>query len=178
MTVLYTVGHSNRTLADFMGMLREAGIAFVADVRAYPFSRRHPQFDRPRLEHDLGMVGIDYRWVGEALGGRRKARPGSAHISLSESFRGYADHMETAAFEAAVGELVVLGDGARLAFMCAERLPEDCHRGLIADWLATRGVGVTHLLHPGIAREHLLDLRVRMDGRRLVYDLGSQRRML
>lgn len=179
-TRLYTIGHGDRPIAVFAGMLRAAGVRTLVDVRRYPGSRRHPQFGREALAHALAEADIEYRWEGEALGGRRKARTDSRHVAWrSESFRGYADHMETPAFEAALARVLEKARSAPLAVMCAERHPAQCHRQLIADALIARGLAVTHLLEPGRTSEAALHAAARIEGANVVYDvqpsaLGAQ----
>jgi uncharacterized protein (DUF488 family) len=175
MMTIYTIGHGNRAIAELTGLLREAAIECLVDVRAYPASRRHPQFSRDALEQSLLGGGICYVWEGKSLGGRRKAAADSPHVALrSPGFRAYADHMETADFRQGAERLVELAGAARTAIMCAERLPWECHRNLISDSLVTRGLRVLHLMGPGASREHALNPVARRDGERLIYDAGEQ----
>ena len=174
MTV-YTIGHGNRAIGELLALLRGAGIGCLVDVRAYPASRRHPQFSREALQESLAAAGIRYVWEGKSLGGRRRPVAGSRHVALrSASFRAYADHMETAEFRAGVGRLLDAGERAPAAILCAERLPWECHRNLISDSLAARGVRVLHLMDKGETREHALNPVARVEGERLVYDAGEQ----
>jgi uncharacterized protein (DUF488 family) len=106
-------------------------------VRAYPGSRRHPQFSRENLRASVDAAGIAYRWEGKALGGMRAS---------------YADHMQTEQFQSAAGALSALP--GRVCIMCAESNPSNCHRSFIADWLVVHGQPVVHLLELGIRREH------------------------
>lgn len=173
--MIYTVGHGSRPIGEFTGLLRDAGIECVVDVRAYPASRRHPHFAREALERSLADAGIRTVWEGKALGGRRKPGADSPHLALKNaSFRAYAGHMETPAFREGLDRLVETGRGLRSAIMCAERLPWLCHRNLIADSLVARGVRVLHLIGPGQMREHALSRLARIEGGRLVYDVGGQ----
>ena len=177
MGMIFTAGHGNRTLVELIDLLRAAAVTSLVDVRAYPASRRHPQFNRDRLAEALAQAGIAYRWEGRDLGGMRQAAAGSPHTALEPGFRGFADHMATAAFGAALFRLVESAQVERPALLCAERDPMQCHRKLIADGLVAAGTRVTHLLEPGHAEEHRLDPRLRLDAGRLVYDLdgGGQR---
>ena len=173
--MIYTVGHGNRSIEEFLALLREAAIRCLVDVRAYPASRRHPQFAREALERSLGEAGIRYVWEGEALGGRRKASRDSPHIALrSPGFRAYADHMATREFHDGMGRLIELGRSARTSVMCAEGLPWECHRFLISDFLVAEGEKVIHLVNPGTAQEHRLNPLVRLEDGRLIYDAGKQ----
>jgi len=172
---LYTIGHGNRAIEEFAGLLRAAGIECLVDVRAYPASRRHPQFSRDALEASLAGAGIRYVWEGKSLGGRRKAAADSPHIALrSPGFRAYADYMATEEFRAGLQRLLGLAGSGRVVIMCAERLPWECHRNLISDGLAARGVRVLHLMDKGESREHALNPAARRDGERLIYDGGEQ----
>ena len=172
---IYTIGHGNRAIGEFVGLLGEAAIECLVDVRAYPASRRHPQFSRDALEKSLVGAGIHYVWEGKLLGGRRKVAAGSPHVALrSPGFRAYADYMETEEFHAGAARLLELAGTTRTAIMCAERLPWECHRNLIADSLVARGVRVLHLMSPGESREHALNPVARRDGERLIYDAGEQ----
>jgi uncharacterized protein (DUF488 family) len=173
--VIWTVGHGNRPLGEFIALLQDAGIECLVDVRAYPASRRHPQFAREALEQSLAEAGIRYLWEGNALGGRRKPGAKSPNVALKNpSFRAYADHMATENFREGLERLLELARSARTAILCAERLPWQCHRNLIADSLAARGARVLHLLEPGKSLEHALSRLARIEGERLVYDAGEQ----
>jgi uncharacterized protein (DUF488 family) len=174
---LHTIGHGDRELGVFLAMLREAGVCTLVDVRRHPGSRRYPHFGRDVLAAALGAGGIAYRWEGEALGGRRRARRDSRHEALrSESFRGYADHMETTAFVDALGRVLDAARSAPLAVMCAERHPSQCHRQLVADAAIARGFAVVHLLEPGRAEPARLHPAARVEGESVVYDVAPSAR--
>ena len=176
--MIYTIGHGNRPIEEFVGLLKEAAIECLVDVRAYPASRRHPQFARASLEGSLAGAGIRYVWEGTALGGRRKPGANSPHVALRHpGFRAYAGHMASEEFRQALDRLAATGDGGRTAIMCAERLPWRCHRYLLADSLVARGVRVLHLMGPGQRKEHALNRLARGDGGTLVYDAGEQPRL-
>ena len=152
---IWTIGHSTRPVEELIGMLESAGVNLLVDVRAFPRSRRHPQFNRESLAGSLEGHGIAYRWEGEALGGFRKPSPESRNTALrNPSFRGYADYMESEVFGAAAGKLMDSARANRLALMCAEQHPSRCHRRLISDWLVARGVEVDHLLGAGRTERH------------------------
>ena len=154
---IWTVGHGARPVKELAFLLETARIGLLIDVRAHPGSRRHPQFNREPLESSLAAHRIGYRWEGKALGGFRKPRPDSANLALrNESFRGYADHMRSAEFTAAAYGLIESARGARLALMCAEQHPSQCHRRLISDWLVSHDVEVEHLLKEGLGELHTL----------------------
>src|SRR4051812_25850646 len=119
---VWTIGHSNRTIQDFLALLQAHEIAFLADVRRFPGSRRYPHFNQEPLEKALGEAEIHYMHFPE-LGGKRKARADSRNQSWKNlSFRGYADHMETQEFQAALEHLKAFAARQNLAIMCAEVL--------------------------------------------------------
>lgn len=142
---LYTVGHSNRSLDEFLDVLREHGVRQVADVRVWPRSRRHPHFCDDSLSGSLDRAGIRWRHF-EALGGMRKPEKNSPNQGWeSEAFRGYADYMATHHFGKALRELMDWAGKAPTAVMCAEARPSQCHRRLIADVLTLRDLEVVHI---------------------------------
>jgi uncharacterized protein (DUF488 family) len=134
--------------------LRENAVAAIADVRRYPASRRHPQFVREALEASLSAAGIDYRWMPE-LGGRRTPRKDSPNTAWrNDSFRGYADYMQTEAFQLASVRLQELARAKRTAYLCAEHAWQQCHRGLISDTLMVQGWEVVHIVGPARTQVH------------------------
>lgn len=144
--VVHTIGHSTRAIEDFLGLLRAHAIEALADVRRYPGSRRHPQFAQEALRAALQAAGIDYLWFPE-LGGRRAPRKDSRNTAWrNDGFRGYADYMETPAFDEALARLHAVLVTRRTVYMCAEQAWQQCHRGLISDVLKARGVDVVHIL--------------------------------
>ncbi|HEX5759713.1 MAG TPA: DUF488 domain-containing protein [Thermoanaerobaculia bacterium] len=174
MARVHTAGHSTRTADELLALLAGAGVELLVDVRRFPASRRHPQFGREALAAALAAAGIEYRHEPD-LGGRRAPRPDSPHTAWRvAAFRGYADHMETPEFAAALARLEALAAARRTAVLCAEALPHRCHRRLIADALVARGHEVVHLLAPGRAEQHALhpEARVLADGR-LLYAAGG-----
>lgn len=151
---VWTLGHSTRPLTDFLELLGRFRIEAVADVRRFPGSRRHPQYGAPALEKSLAACDVEYRWLPD-LGGRRQPRPDSPHTAWrNASFRGYADHMDSAEFGHALDELIELARRRRTAIMCAELLWWRCHRALIADVLRVRGFEVLHILDDSPPVEH------------------------
>jgi uncharacterized protein (DUF488 family) len=144
---VYTVGHGARPIEAFIAVLADASVTLLVDIRRFPGSRRHPQFGRDALTTTLTRTGIGYEWQGETLGGRRSRVDGSRHTALRHpAFAGYADHMDTVEFRAAVTGLMDRAGQERLAVMCAETVWWHCHRMLLADALAMRGAEVVHLL--------------------------------
>ena len=150
-SVVYTIGHSTRSGDEFIALLNEAGIAQIVDVRAFPASRRHPQFNKEALSASLPAAGIAYHHL-PALGGRRHGRKDVTSrngLWRVEAFRNYADYAETPPFRAAIDTLEQFARERPTAFMCAEAVWWQCHRRLIADYLLARGWTVVHLLAPG-----------------------------
>jgi len=172
-----TVGHSTRTAEELIEILQAHDVAAVADVRRYPASRRHPHFAGEALARTLEQVGIRYVWIPE-LGGRRSRRPGSPHTAWREAgFAGYADHLDSEEFAGGINRLMAIGMDVRIAILCAEAVPERCHRRLIADWLTVAGHSVDHLMDRRRSRPHELPDFARVEAGRLVYD-GNQRSLL
>ncbi len=175
---LYSVGHSDRTATDFLEMLDAYGVRCLADVRAQPVSRRYPQFSRVTLVPLLRGLDIDYLWLGPSLGGMRKSGAVSPHIALSsQSLRAYAEHMDSPLFRDGVRVLLQHARRLPTAIMCAERLPQNCHRSLLADHLTHEKVPVIHLLAADTAVPHRLSATARPAASGLVYDLGAQQQL-
>jgi uncharacterized protein (DUF488 family) len=170
LATLYTIGHSTRTIEELIAALRAHQIQTLVDIRAFPMSRRLPQFNREALEQSLPAAGIRYVWM-KALGGyRKKILDESPNIALrSAGFRNYADYMLTAEFEQAVAELIVLAEESRTAYMCAERVYFHCHRMLVSDWLVAHGHQVLHIDAEGPAKAHRLTAEARKAEGRLIY---------
>jgi uncharacterized protein (DUF488 family) len=173
---VYTLGHSTVSIDAFVELLEKHAVRTLVDVRRFPGSRRHPHFGQDALAAALAAHGVDYVWL-PALGGRRKARADSPHTAWRvDQFRGYADHMETDEFASGLGTLLALARERTTAVMCAEATHWRCHRQLLADALAVRGVEVVHL---GIGRRepHRLTRHARTDGTRIIYDRHDQGRL-
>jgi uncharacterized protein (DUF488 family) len=156
-SVILTVGHSNHEEAEFLELVRGAGVELIADVRANPRSR-YPQFNRSALAGTMKAAGIGYAPLGAELGGRREPLPDSVNTALEEGpFRGYADHIASEQFAAGLDFLVELARERRTAVMCAEADWHRCHRRLIADVLTVRGWRVLHLEPTGALTPHELN---------------------
>lgn len=174
--VVFTIGHSTRSLAELIGLLKGHGIAGVVDVRTIPRSRTNPQFDRDTLAHALGANGIGYQHM-PGLGGLRHAKPDSPNMGWrNASFRGYADYMQTDEFARNLQSLIEHAKRNRVALMCAETVPWRCHRSLIADALATRGIAVEHIIGPARARPHTLTPWASVEGSMIAYPAAKARR--
>jgi uncharacterized protein (DUF488 family) len=172
MATIYTLGHSTRELADFSSLLQAHGIQLLEDIRAFPASRRHPHFNREKLELWLPQIGCEYVWEPD-LGGHRKRqmpREESPNFALrNESFRNYADYMLSSKFAAAIERLVERAARAKTAIMCAESVYFRCHRMLVSDYLVSHGHSVLHILDQSKPREHALSRDARIVENRLVY---------
>lgn len=144
-SVILTVGHSNRSLEDFVQLMKAHDVTRVLDVRTIPRSAHNPQYNRETLPQDLRQVGLSYEHM-PGLGGLRHSARGSLNTAwCNAAFRGFADYMQTPEFEAALEELIEQARKARLVIMCAEAVPWRCHRSLIADALVARGQLCEHI---------------------------------
>jgi len=142
---MHTIGHSTRTQDELLALLADADVGGIADVRAFPSSRRHPHFNRGALKSWMPEAGVQYVWI-PALGGRRQPVARSRNGGWRESaFQGYADHMASPEFAGGLAALERLARERRVAIMCAEAVWWRCHRRLIADALTVRGWHVEHL---------------------------------
>jgi len=167
---LFTIGHSTRTLAELVSALQAHQIQTLVDIRAFPASRRLPHFSRESLELDLPKDGIQYVWMKELGGYRKKILSESPNIALrNSSFRNYADYMLTEEFQAAMHRLLDLASQSRTAYMCAERVYFHCHRMLVSDWLVAHGHEVLHIDAEGPARPHRLTREARLINGQLLY---------
>lgn len=184
--LIYTIGHSTRTLDDFIAILHAHGIRTLVDIRSYPVSRRMPWFQGPRqldfvakddspgvvpLEVTLPRAGIEYRWM-RALGGRRKKiLEDSPNQALrSPAFRNYADYMLTPEFQQAINELLVIAGQAPTCIMCAEaQVYYHCHRMLVSDYLTALGHTVLHIISAAPAKPHRLTPEARLGDAMVTY---------
>ena len=168
---LLTIGHSTLAADAFLAMLSAYRIELLADVRRFPVSRRHPQFNREALAEMLASHGIAYHHFPE-LGGRREPRPGSSNTAWREAgFRGYADYMATGDFDHGITRLLEAAKST--AIMCAEKSWRSCHRGLIADHLKASGIEVIHILDTVATEPHPWTAAARMIDGRLSYSAAE-----
>lgn len=169
---LYTIGHSDRSIDDFLELLKVNEIEILVDVRIRPVSSRFPHFNQQDLRESLEKFDITYHWAGRQLGGMRHAQEESPHKALqNEQLRGFADYMLTEDFERAATQLLTLTRHATGIIFCAEREPEFCHRSLIADYLVLQGTTVMHIIGTEV-REHYLRPEARKESAELIYDHG------
>jgi uncharacterized protein (DUF488 family) len=169
MTKIFTLGHSTRPIGTFLALLTVHGVKVLGDVRTVPRSRHNPQFEQAALAASLEKAGIEYRHM-PALGGLRKPRPDSINTAWrNANFRGYADHMQTPAFEHALDSLIDLATDQVVAIMCAEAVPWRCHRSLIADALLARGHEPREIVSEATTRAHKLTSWARVENGRVTY---------
>jgi uncharacterized protein (DUF488 family) len=167
--LIFTVGHSTRSIGEFISLLDENRVRLLVDIRTIPRSRHNPQFERQSLEKSLRAAGLDYKHM-PSLGGLRHARKDSRNLGWrNESFRGFADYMQTGEFNDALRELIAIAVETRLAVMCAEAVPWRCHRSLLADALSAGEIEVLHILGTGKVASHVMTSFARVEGSRVWY---------
>lgn len=170
MAILYTIGHSTRTLEDLIETLQAHSIQTLVDIRSFPMSGRLPHFNRESLEKALPEVGIRYVWMKELGGRRKKSLAESPNVALRNvSFRNYADYMLTPEFEQSIAKLIRLSQQSRTAYMCAERVYFRCHRMLVSDWLVAHGHEVLHIDNVEPAKPHGLLAEARKVDGKVIY---------
>ena len=170
MATLYTIGHSTRTLEELVEALQAHSIKALVDIRAFPASRRLPHFNRESLEQTLPESGIQYIWMKELGGHRKKILSESPNVALrNDSFRNYADHMLTPEFERAIAELIKIAEQSPTAYMCAERVYFRCHRMLVSDYLVSHGHQVLHIDATQPPSPHKITAGARTIDRQLIY---------
>jgi uncharacterized protein (DUF488 family) len=175
---IYTVGHSTRPIEEFISLLQAHGVELLMDVRTVPRSRHNPQFEGDALARSVREAGIEYRHVKD-LGGLRKPKRDSVNAGWrNESFRGYADYMQTPEFTAAVEKLIEAARTKRVAVMCAEAVPWRCHRSLIADALVVRGVPVEHIMSATKRDTHHLTPFAKRTGLQITYPPDEPQQLL
>jgi uncharacterized protein (DUF488 family) len=163
------VGHSTRSIAEFIGLLTPHSVARLIDVRAVPRSRHNPQFGRDTLPAALAADGIGYEHVA-GLGGFRRTHAGSLNTGWrNTSFRGYADYMQTPEFAKHLTDLIAKAKRERIVLMCAEAVPWRCHRSLIADALVVHGLRVEEIVSRSRRQVHALTSFARVTGTTIIY---------
>ena len=167
--VVFTIGHSMRTLDAFISLLQAHYVTMLVDIRTVPRSRHNPQFNNETLPGNLRTAGIGYTHMA-GLGGLRHARKDSPNMGWHNlSFRGFADYMQTEEFEKNLQELIHLAESEQIALMCAEALPWRCHRSLIADALWVRNIRVEHIMSLNRLSPHTLTLFAHVNGLSVSY---------
>lgn len=167
--LVMTIGHSTRTLDEFIGLLQAHGATCVIDVRTVPQSRHNPQFNKASLPDSLKKAGLGYGHM-PGLGGLRHAKRDSPNVGWrNASFRGYADYMQTPEFSQSLEELIRLANQDRIALMCAEAVPWRCHRSLIADALVVHHIRVAHIMSHTHLEPHAITPWARVTGGAITY---------
>lgn len=166
---IFTIGHSTRTIEEFLELLFSFEIKILADIRRLPGSRKFPQFDQDQLKKSLEENGIEYIYL-DKLGGRRKPDPNSKNTTWrNKSFQAYADYMETDAFETGIKELEKIALEKPTAIMCSEAVWWRCHRSMVSDYLKAKGWEVLHIMALGKATEHPYTSPARIVGDKVFY---------
>ncbi|OQA22626.1 MAG: hypothetical protein BWY60_00180 [Actinobacteria bacterium ADurb.Bin346] len=166
---LYTIGHSTRTIEEFIKLLEIYKIKIVIDIRTVPRSRHNPQFSKDELIEGLKKHGISYRHM-EGLGGLRHTTKDSVNKAWKNlTFRGYADYMQTEEFAKNIEELIKIGREKQTVIMCAEAVPWRCHRSLIGDALLLRGVHVEDIMSEKVSKPHKLTSFAKVEGNTITY---------
>jgi uncharacterized protein (DUF488 family) len=170
---VYTIGHSTRPIEEFIDLLQRNGMSTLVDIRTVPKSRRNPQYWHDALAASLEDAGIVYRHL-PGFGGRRKTSEDSINTAWkNDSFRGYADHMQTEEFHEALGDLIALAAGSTTAMMCSEAVPWRCHRSLVGDALLVQGIEVIDIISETSVRPHLLTPWAEVHGTTITYPGGD-----
>jgi uncharacterized protein (DUF488 family) len=166
---IWTIGHSNRSTEEFTAILKSHGIELLVDIRTVPRSRHNPQYNRDALPGTLLAQGIGYLHMA-GLGGLRHPRKDSTNTAWrNDSFRGYADYMQTPEFDRNLEALLQTARNKRVAIMCAEAVPWRCHRSLVADALTALGIEVRHIFSETSDKPHTITPFARIDEQRVTY---------
>jgi uncharacterized protein (DUF488 family) len=169
---IWTIGHSTRSLPQFLDMLLVNGITLLVDIRSFPGSRRFPHFNKENLSSSMNEHGIEYVHL-PGLGGRRKPQENSPNIAWRHpAFRGYADYMGTDEFKRSIAALEELASRSKTAYMCSEAPWWKCHRALVSDYLKAHGWKVLHIMEKGKVSEHPYTGPAREAQGNLFYDEG------
>jgi len=173
--IVLTIGHSTRTLEEFIRLLQAHRATRVVDVRTVPRSRHNPQFNKDSLPGSVKRAGLGYVHM-PGLDGLRHAKRDSLNVGWrNASFRGYADYMQTPEFEQSLEELIRLTNQGRIALMCAEALPWRCHRSLIADALRAHGIRAADIMSPSRCQPHTLTPFAKVRGTTITYPAETSR---
>jgi uncharacterized protein (DUF488 family) len=171
---IWTIGHSNRPIGEFLDLLTGQQIELLADVRKFPGSRSNPQFGQDSLRESLGQRRIEYRHFPELGGRRSRRREGSPNTAWRvEAFNAYADHMQGEEFRRAVIQLIDAATKQRTAIMCSEAVPWRCHRRLIADYLVVQGWNVHDIISGNRVTPHKLTEFAKVSQGEITYPGGT-----
>ncbi len=168
-TSVFTIGHSTRTIEEFVAILKSFGVEKVVDIRTVPRSRHNPQFNMDTLAGELRRRGVGYIHLKD-LGGLRHPAKDSVNTGWrNSSFRGFADYMQTEEFQEGLKKVIKKAETKRTALMCAEAVPWRCHRSLLADALTARGIEVIHIISSSSHHVHTLTPFAKVQGNRIIY---------
>jgi uncharacterized protein (DUF488 family) len=172
---IYSIGHSTRSIEDFLSLLQRYNLKNLVDVRRFPYSPRNPQFNIDNLQKSLTDTGIGYFHL-EKLAGRRNPFPDSHNSGLrNKGFRGYADYMGTDEFKEGIGELLKIERQGNAAFMCAEAVPWRCHRNLLSDFLTVKGIAVMEIISDAEPKLHKFNSMAVWEDQKLIYPKSGQK---
>jgi len=171
---IYTIGHSNLKIEDFVVKLTSNDLRLLIDIRAFPSSKKFPQFKKSSLQVELFMLDIEYIWKGRQLGGFRKRSDGLGESSPNkgwkrEGFRIYADYMLSGSFQKTIEDILISAAETKTVFMCAEKDYRRCHRQLIADYIATKGWEVFHIVEENLITPHVMTSFAKLIQGKLIY---------
>lgn len=173
---IFTIGHSTRSLEDFIALLKQYTINELVDIRTIPKSRHNPQFNGPELAHMLRNHHIGYRHQKE-LGGLRRPHAHSVNMAWqNSSFRGFADYMQTAEFKEGIQKLITIAHDKTVAIMCSEAVPWRCHRSLIGDALLVHGIHVKDIYSMTSVKDHTLTPWAVVDGTHITYPAHDEKK--
>ncbi|MEO6901788.1 MAG: DUF488 domain-containing protein [Bacteroidia bacterium] len=171
---IWTIGHSTRSLTEFVEMLNSFQIEIVVDIRSFPGSRKYPHFNKEALAISLPEAGLQYIHL-KNLGGRRKTNPDSKNtVWRHPAFRAYADFMETETFQEGMKELEEIGSSKRTSYMCSEAVWWRCHRSMVSDYLKAKGWIVMHIMGVDKAQEHPYTQPAKIVNGHLTYEIGQE----
>lgn len=167
--IIYTIGHSTHSIDEFIKMLQSFGVKHLVDIRSFPGSKKFPYFNKENLEVSLKENGINYTHIKE-LGGRRKVQKNSINTRWrNESFRAYADYMETESFQKGIAQLETIASKQTTAYMCSEAVWWRCHRSMVSDYLKAKGWKVLHIMSIEKVEEHPYTSPARVIGDQVFY---------
>jgi len=171
---IFTIGHSTRTIDEFVELLKTYKVTLLVDVRTVPRSKHNPQFNKENLPNTLKTHGIKYIHMPD-IGGLRHPKRDSINLAWrNSSFRGYADYMQTQEFTDNLLKIIALARENCLALMCAEALPWRCHRSLISDALLVRHIKVQHIISATSCLNHQLNEMAHVEGNQITYPLFAK----
>lgn len=169
MLTIFTIGHSTRPMSECIELLQANGVTQLVDIRTIPRSRHNPQYEQTALEKSLPAAGIDYIYMKDLGGLRPKVKDSHNMGWHNESFRNYADYMQTPEFTAGIDALIELAKKAPTAIMCAEAVPWRCHRSLVGDALLVRDITVLDIIGNAAPKPHTLTSFAMVDGTTVTY---------